>query len=84
MLPYREKIEEVTDDELAGDSDGDSKPSSNLSDSEKLHAAFQNVSCLLCTSIYNFKGTEFPLSARSGFASTAPVYHLATPCPFVF
>ena len=48
MLPYREKVEEVTDDELSGDSDGDS---SNLSDSEKLHAAFQNVSCLLWTSI---------------------------------
>ena len=44
MLPYREKLEEVTDDELSGDSDGDSNPSSNLSDSEKLHAAFRNVS----------------------------------------
>lgn len=44
MLPYHENIEQVTDDELSGDSDGDCKPSSNLSDSEKLHAAFQNVS----------------------------------------
>lgn len=44
MLPYRENIERVTDDELSGDSDGDSSPSSNLSDSEKLHAAFHNVS----------------------------------------
>lgn len=44
MLPYRENIEEVSDDELSGDSDGDSNPSSNLSDSEKLHAAFRNVS----------------------------------------
>lgn len=42
MLPYHENIEQVTDDELSGDSDGESKPSSNLSDSEKLHAAFQN------------------------------------------
>ncbi|KAF6231611.1 hypothetical protein HO173_010143 [Letharia columbiana] len=50
MLPYHENIEQVTDDELSGDSDGDCKPSSNLSDSEKLHAAFQNVRCLLCTS----------------------------------
>lgn len=40
MLPYRENIEQVTDDEL---SDGDSSPSSNLSDSEKLQAAFRTV-----------------------------------------
>ena len=43
MLPYRESIEQVTDDELSGDSDGVSSLSSNLSDSEKLYAAFQNV-----------------------------------------
>lgn len=43
MLPYRENVEKMTDDELSGDSDGDSNPSLNLSDSEKLHAAFRNV-----------------------------------------
>ena len=43
MLPYRENMEQMTDEELSGDSDGDSIPSPNLSDSEKLHAAFQNV-----------------------------------------
>ena len=43
MLPYRDSVEEVTDDELSGDSDGDRNPSSNLSDTEKLHAAFRNV-----------------------------------------
>lgn len=43
MLPYRESIEQMTDDELAGESDGVSSPSSSLSDSEKLYAAFQNV-----------------------------------------
>lgn len=44
MMPYRENIEQMTDDELSGDSDGYSSPSLNLSDSEKLHAAFRNVS----------------------------------------
>lgn len=43
MLPYRENVEKVTDDELSGDSGGNSNPSLNLSDSEKLHAAFRNV-----------------------------------------
>lgn len=43
MLPYRENVEEVTDDELSGDIDRESNPSSTLSDSEKLHAAFRNV-----------------------------------------
>ena len=43
MLPYRENMEQRTDDELSGDSDGDSIPSPDLSDSEKLHAAFRNV-----------------------------------------
>lgn len=84
MLPYREKVEEVTDDELSGDSDGDCKPSSNLSDSEKLHAAFRNVSVSSVPYIYSFKGTKSPLSAKFGFASTGPVYHLATPCPSVY
>ncbi|CAF9912174.1 MAG: hypothetical protein ALECFALPRED_007895 [Alectoria fallacina] len=41
MLPCRENIEQVTDDELSDYSDGDNRPSSNLSDSEKLHAAFR-------------------------------------------
>ena len=40
MLPYRANIEQVTDDEL---SDGDCSPSSNLTDSEKLQAAFRTV-----------------------------------------
>ena len=43
MLPYHEHIEQVTDDDLSGDSDEYSSLSSNLSDSEKLHAAFRNV-----------------------------------------
>ena len=43
MLPYRETIERMTDEELSSESDGDSSPSSSLSDSEKLHAAFRNV-----------------------------------------
>lgn len=43
MLPCRENIEQVTDDELSDYSDGDNRPSSNLSDSEKLHAAFRTV-----------------------------------------
>ena len=43
MLPYREGIEQVTDEELSGDSDGDNISSANLSDCEKLHAAFRNV-----------------------------------------
>lgn len=42
MLPYHENIEQVTDDELSGDSDGYSSPSLDLSDTEKLHAAFRN------------------------------------------
>ena len=44
MLPYREDSEQMTDDELPGNSDEDSRPFSNKSDSEKLHVAFQNVS----------------------------------------
>ena len=43
MLPYRKDVEQMTDDELSGDSDGDISSYSNLSDSEKLHAAFRNV-----------------------------------------
>ena len=43
MLPYRENIEQLTDDELSIDSDGASNPFLNLSDSEKLHTAFKNV-----------------------------------------
>ena len=43
MLPYRKDIEQMTDEELSGDSDGDISSSLNLSDSEKLHAAFRNV-----------------------------------------
>ena len=43
VLPYREDIEQVTDDELSNDSDGNSSPSSSLSDSEKLHQGFRNV-----------------------------------------
>lgn len=43
MLPYREDVEQVTDDEPSDDSDEDRSPSSNFSDSEKLHAAFRNV-----------------------------------------
>lgn len=46
ILPYHENIEQVTDDELSGDSDGYSSPSLDLSDTEKLHAAFRNVSFL--------------------------------------
>ena len=42
MLPYRKSIEQVTDEELSGDSDRSSSLLS-LSDSEKLHAAFRNV-----------------------------------------
>lgn len=44
MLPYRDSIEQVTDDELSGDSDVDISPASDLSESGKLHAAFRNVS----------------------------------------
>ena len=43
ILPYREDVEQVTDDELSDNSDGVGSPVSNLSDSAKLHAAFQNV-----------------------------------------
>ena len=44
MLPYYGDNGRMTDDELLGSSDEDSgSPSSNLSDSEKLHAAFQNI-----------------------------------------
>ena len=42
-LPYHESIEQMTDDELSGDSDGNSSPASTLSDSGKLHAAFRDV-----------------------------------------
>ena len=45
MLPYYENTEQMTDDELLGDSDDQSSRSSKLSDSEKLHAAFQKVRC---------------------------------------
>ena len=45
MLPYHEVTEQVTDDELLGDSDGESGRLSILSDSEKLHEAFQKVRC---------------------------------------
>ncbi len=47
MLPYHDATERVTDDELSSESDRDSGRSSDLSDSEKLRAAFQNVSCSL-------------------------------------
>lgn len=80
MLPCRENIEQVTDDELSGDSDGDSSPSSDLSDSEKLHAAFRNVGV---SSVQLQLRTKPQLSARLGFASTEPVYHLATLYPSV-
>ena len=43
MLPYRENMELMTDEELSGASDGNNIPSSDLSDSEKLHVAFRNV-----------------------------------------
>lgn len=43
MLPYRESTEKETDDELSSDSDADRETLSELSDSEKLHIAFQNV-----------------------------------------
>ena len=43
MLPYHKQLEQMTDDELSDDSDGDSSPFSSLSDSEKLQAAFRNV-----------------------------------------
>ena len=43
VLPYREDIEQMTDDELSSDSDGNGSPSTSLSDSEKLHQSFQNV-----------------------------------------
>ena len=43
MLPYRENMELMTDEELSGASDGDNIPSPDLSDSEKLHVAFRNV-----------------------------------------
>ena len=43
MLPSRENIEQVTDEELSDYSDRDSRPSLNLSESEKLHAAFRSV-----------------------------------------
>lgn len=43
MLPYRENMAQMTDEELSGDSDGDNIASPDLSDSEKLHAAFRNV-----------------------------------------
>ena len=43
MLPYHKQTEQMTDDELSDDSDGDSSPFSNLSDSENLQTAFRNV-----------------------------------------
>ena len=43
VLPYREDIEQVTDDELSSDSDGTSSPPMSLSDSEKLHQGFRTV-----------------------------------------
>lgn len=43
MLPCYEKSEKETEDELSSASDEDLGPSSKLSDSEKLNAAFQQV-----------------------------------------
>ena len=43
VLPYHENMELMTDEELSDASDGDNIPSPDLSDSEKLHAAFRNV-----------------------------------------
>lgn len=54
MLPYRRNIEQVTDEEMSGDSDGSSSLSSSLSDSEKLHAAFQNVGHSIIRHSYDF------------------------------
>ena len=49
VLPYREDIEQMTEDELSSDSDGNSSPSTSLSDSEKLHQGFRTVGFLLFT-----------------------------------
>jgi len=43
MLPYHEPATRDTDDELSDESGEDSNALSKLSDSEKLHVAFQNV-----------------------------------------
>ena len=57
MLPYRDNTEQLTDDELSSVSDEDSRPSSNLSDSEKLHAAFRDVGISFFF-IHSSKSTE--------------------------
>ena len=43
VLPWRERREKETDDELSDCSEKDVDNTSKLSDSEKLHMAFQNV-----------------------------------------
>ena len=43
MLPYREPTQRETDDELSPTADEDIDSSLGLSDSQKLHQAFQNV-----------------------------------------
>ena len=43
MLPYHEPHQRETDDELSSSSNAHKDSLSKLSDSEKLHQAFQNV-----------------------------------------
>ena len=47
MLPYREPARRETDGELSPTTDEDIDSSPGLSDSQKLHQAFQNVRFLI-------------------------------------
>lgn len=47
ILPWHESKEIETDDESTDGPEKDTDATSNLSDSEKLYEAFQNVRCLL-------------------------------------
>ena len=79
MLPYRETVEQVTDDELSGDC---SSLTSNLSDSEKLHAAFQNVGVF--SLVTSFDGTKSSLAQNTNsppWGSSAVWIHPVNPSP---
>lgn len=86
ILPYHEMTHKSTDDELSSSSSSsfsNDNPPSKLSDSQKLHQAFQNV---LLPSLHRDQcrsDTNNPTSAKSASASTAPVYPKTTPSPSV-
>ena len=80
MLPYREPIQRETDDELSPAADEDIDSSPGLTDSQKLHQAFQNVILPSPNPIQSLRPLT-PPSAKSVSAFTAPTSPKTTPSP---